>query len=463
MTEDLVKVIGVDSSTQSVKVVVRNARTGQLLASASKPHPHGTEVDPEAWWVALNDALDEVGGLSGISAISIAGQQHGMVVLDENGSVIRPALLWNDTRSAQAAADLNREFPTIEKVVGSKLVASFTASKLRWLKENEPENAARVRAVALPHDWLSWRLSGSSNLNDLFTDRSDASGTGYFDPITNTYNMEIIEAALGHCNIILPRIIATNAFGYESQALNIAAGAGDNAGGALGVGAKLGDLVISLGTSGTAFVISSTPTHDPSGEVAGFADTTGNFLPLACTLNAAKVFDTTAKLLNISYERMSELALSAMPGAGGLTFLPHLDGERTPNRPDAQGAITGITHANFTPENIARAAIEGVVASMAYATQALTKLGVSFERIILIGGGSRNPAVVKIATEIFGHDVFLPPVGEYVADGAARQAAWAHFGTESAPEWKSAAFEQIVVTMRSPEVRQRYLDAIAAI
>ena len=459
----LVKVIGVDSSTQSVKVVVRDASSGALLASASRPHPDGTEVDPQSWWLALQSALEEVGGLSGVAAISIAGQQHGMVVLDEAGEVIRPALLWNDTRSADAATDLNREFPHIHELVGSQLVASFTASKLRWLRDNEPENAQRVRAVALPHDWLSWKLTGSDDLKDLFTDRSDASGTGYFDPVSNTYNLEILEAALGHRNVVLPRVLAPNEAGWNKSGLMIAPGAGDNAGGALGVGARVGDLVISLGTSGTAFVVSDTSTHDASGEVAGFADTTGNYLPLACTLNAAKVFDSTAKLLQVSYDELSALALKAEPGAGGLIFLPHFDGERTPNRPTARGGITGISHENFTPENIARACIEGVVASMAYAAAALEKLGVRFERIILIGGGARNPAVQRVMTEIFGADVYLPGTGEYVADGAARQAAWVALGGENPPQWAGSEFQKIAHTVSSPAVRERYLAAIAAI
>jgi xylulokinase len=430
------KIAGVDSSTQSVKIVVRDAETGQLLASAARPHPDGTEVDPQAWWLALQGVIADVGGLADIEAISIAGQQHGMVVLDQSGEVIRPALLWNDTRSAQAAIDLNNEFPHIHELVGSQLVASFTATKLRWLRDNEPENAAKVRAVCLPHDWLSWKLSGSTRLEDLFTDRSDASGTGYFDCVSNTYSMEILGAALGHTNVVLPRIIAPAAFGFDNGTLRIAPGAGDNAGGALGVGAQLGDLVISLGTSGTAFAVSSTPTHDSSGEVAGFADATGNYLPLACTLNAAKIFDSTAKLLGRSFDQYSELALSAAPGAGGLTLVPYFDGERTPNLPDARGSLQGITHENFTPANIARASIEGVMSGLAYAAQAVTALGVKRERILLIGGAARNLAVQQITREIFGQEITVPPIGEYVADGAAKQAAWALLGGDHPPAWK---------------------------
>jgi len=454
-------VAGVDSSTQSVKIVLRDAATGELIKSASRPHPDGTEVDPAHWWSALQEVIAEVGGLDSFEAIGIAGQQHGMVVLDEDGEVIRPALLWNDTRSSGAAADLNSEFSNIHISTGSKLVASFTATKLRWLKDFEPENAKKVRAVALPHDWLSWKLSGSKKIDDLFTDRSDASGTGYFNPVTNKYEMQILEKAIGHSNVKLPKIVDSNKFGFENGNLRISAGAGDNASGALGVGASVGDLIISLGTSGTAFAVSATPTNDPKGEIAGFADATGNFLPLACTLNAAKIFSKTAELLNLSFDCYSKLALQAEPGAGGLLFMPHFDGERTPDRPDAKGAIHGITHANFTPANIARASIEGVIAGIAYAGFGLEKLGVKYQRILLIGGAAKNPAVQQIATEIFGQEVFVPPAGEYVADGAAKQAAWALLGGENPPAWNQGEFEKIKKSDSTSEVRERYFEAIS--
>jgi len=457
------KVLGVDSSTQSVKVVVRDAETGEFIQSASRPHPDGTEVDPHYWYDALMEAIAEIGGLDSVDAISIAGQQHGMIVLDEKGEVIRPALLWNDTRSSSQADALNLEFPDIHERVGSKLVASFTASKLRWLQENEPENAKNVRAVALPHDWLSWKISGSKNVEDIFTDRSDASGTGYFNPSSNTYQLDILKSAIGHSDIYLPQIIAPNAFGFDNGSLKIAAGAGDNAGAALGLGAQVGDLVISLGTSGTAFLISSSGSSDKSGEVAGFADATGNFLPLACTLNAAKVFATTCSMLDISFEEFSHLALSANCGADGLMFLPHLDGERTPNRPNAKGQLQNISHSNFTAANICRASIEGVMASMAYATQALLDLGHTFERIILIGGAARNPAVQQIAADLFAHEIVVPAESEHVADGAAKQAAWALSGGSQPPRWKSGGEAVVQPLNINLDVRNSYLNAISRI
>jgi len=455
-------VAGVDSSTQSVKVVLRDSDSGELIASTSRPHPDGTEIDPQHWWKALSDALEELSSHR-ISAISIAGQQHGMIALDKDGAVIRDALLWNDTRSDKAALDLNQEIPDIALRTGSQLVASFTASKLRWLADNEQENANKVAAIALPHDWLSWRLSGAKSLETLFTDRSDASGTGYFDSVKNEYCLDILEKAIRSGEkIALPNVVAPNQFGATSvDSIPIAAGAGDNAGAALGLGASLGDLVVSLGTSGTAFAVSKCSTHDSSGEVAGFADATGNFLPLACTLNAAKIFNTVARSLSLSFEEFSSLALSANAGAEGLRMIPHFDGERTPNKPRAKGSFHGITHSNFTKENIARASIEGVIAGMIYAARAVERLGVSYSRILLIGGAAKNSAVQQISADLFGRTIHIPAIGEYVADGAAKQAAWALSGKENPPNWSLGEIKEIYSRNSDPEIVESYMELIS--
>ena len=455
-------VAGVDSSTQSVKVVLRDSDSGELIASTSRPHPDGTEIDPQYWWKALSEALDELGSHK-ISAISIAGQQHGMIALDKDGAVIRDALLWNDTRSDKAAHDLNQEIPDIALRTGSQLVASFTASKVRWLADNEQENAKKVAAITLPHDWLSWKLSGANSLETLFTDRSDASGTGYFDSVKNDYCLDILATAIRNSKkITLPKVVAPNQFGATSiDSIPIAAGAGDNAGAALGLGASLGDLVISLGTSGTAFAVSKSSTHDSSGEVAGFADATGNFLPLACTLNAAKIFNTVAISLSLSFEEFSSLALSAKAGAEGLRMIPHFDGERTPNKPRAKGSFQGITHSNFTKENIARASIEGVIAGMIYAARAVERLGVSYSRILLIGGAAKNSAVQQISADLFGREINIPAIGEYVADGAAKQAAWALSGMENKPNWSLGEVMTVSPKVRIGGIVENYFELIS--
>ena len=453
-------IAGVDSSTQSVKIVIRAADTGELVREGRAPHPDGSEVDPIHWKNALDSAIAQAGGLDDVAAISVGGQQHGMVALDESGEVIRPALLWNDTRSAAQAESLNSEMggnQAIADAVGSVLVASFTASKVRWMAENEKKNADRVHSIALPHDWLSWQLQGGKDFSKLFTDRSDASGTGYFDPKSSTYRRDILaKALLSDREVYLPTIIAPSTFGGTTiTGIPIAPGAGDNAGAALGVQAEPGDVVISLGTSGTAFAVSTTSTHDSSGAVAGFADASGRFLPLVCTLNAARIFDAATTILGKTYDEVGALALSSVPGAHGLTLLPYFEGERTPNRPSATGVFSGMNIANSNPADIARAMIEGMLSGLADAVAALEDLGVDIKRVLIIGGAAKNPAVGQVASALFGRPVLIPPAGEYVADGAAKQAAWALLGGATAPVWNLGKATHIEAAA-TPEVLEKY-------
>jgi xylulokinase len=457
-------IAGVDSSTQSCKVVIRDAATGQLVREGRASHPDGTEVAPAHWATALDSAIAEAGGLDGVAAISIGGQQHGMVALDESGQVIRDALLWNDTRSADAATALNKELggnSEISKQVGSVLVASFTATKIRWLADSEKANAEKVAGVALPHDWLSWQLQHAKgtalDFTKLFSDRSEASGTGYFDPSSSQYRRDILARAL-HTDreINLPKIISPAEFGGTTPSgIPIAAGAGDNAAAALGIQAEPGDVVVSLGTSGTAFAVSDTPTHDSSGQVAGFADATGRYLPLVCTLNAARILDAATRILGKTHDEVGALALSAKPGANGLSLLPYFEGERTPNRPSATGVFSGMNLSNSNPSDIARAMVEGMLCGLVDAVDALEKLGVNVNRIILIGGAAKNPAVSQIAAALFGREVLVPPPGEYVANGAARQAAWALLGGDSAPIWDLGKIDK-VNAVATPAVVDHY-------
>ena len=460
MNPKLQLVAGIDTSTQSVKVVIRDAQSGQVIREGRAAHPDGSEVDPALWWTATQAAIEMAGGLDDVSAIAVAGQQHGMVALDKAGKVIRPALLWNDTRSAAEAEELNSEMgggSGIASAVGSALVASFTASKVRWLAKNEKENAARVAIVALPHDWISWKISGSTDIGDVFTDRGDASGTGYFDSVKNEYRKDIFAKAIGSDQEVkFPRIVEPRTFATKTKSgIPIAAGTGDNAAAAIGVGAEPGDVVVSLGTSGTAFAVSTTPTHDASGEVAGFADGTGYFLPLVCTLNAARILDAATRILGVTHDELGELALKAKAGANGLTLLPYFEGERTPNRPDATGVFSGMNLANSNREDLARAMIEGMLCGMADAVASLEKLGVEVKRILLVGGAAKNPAVGKIASALFGREVLVPPPGEYVAIGAAKLAAWALLGSERPPQWNLGEVTSIK-EVPTPEVLVKY-------
>lgn len=420
--------MGVDSSTQSCKVVIIDADSGAVVREGRARHPEGTSVDPDAWWTALQSAIADAGGMDDVLAWSIAGQQHGMVTLDAGGTVIRDALLWNDTRSAGAARALIDEFgaETLVLATGLVPVASFTITKLRWLRDAEPDNAAKVAAVALPHDWLTWRLRGFGpdrpELDELVTDRSDASGTGYWNPSTGSYERELLIAALGH-DAVLPRVLEATEFVHDAEGRRVAPGAGDNAGAALGVGAAVGDVVISIGTSGTVFAVSETPVFDRSGTVAGFASADGHFLPLVATLNAARVLDAIARVLGVDHDALSALALAAEPGAGGLHLLPYFEGERTPNLPDATATLSGMTLASTTRENLARAAVEGMLGGLAAGLDAIRACGVRLDRAVLVGGGAQSAAVRAIATEVLGMPVEVPTPGEYVALGAARQAA----------------------------------------
>jgi len=448
-------VAGVDSSTQSTKVVLCDADDGTVVGQGSAPHPPGTEADPADWWAALRQAGD--GLLDRAAAVGVAGQQHGMVVLDSGGEVIRPALLWNDLRSAGAATELVRELGGPQwwaSEAGSVPTASFTVTKLRWLATREPASASRAAAVLLPHDWLTWRLLGGHPA-PMVTDRGDASGTGYFSPARDIWLPDLVRAAIGRA-LRLPRVASPGeVVGQTAWGAAVSAGTGDNMGAALGLALQPGDVAVSIGTSGTAFAVSEVPADDPSGAVAGFADATGRFLPLVCTINAGLVLSATASLLGTDLDGLSKLALSAEPGAGGITLLPYLDGERTPDRPGATGVLQGLTTRNATRENLARAAVEALLASLADAADRIAAACGAYARVLLIGGGARSAAVRQLAPGIFFSPVGVPEPGEYVALGAARQAAWALAGSPEPPEWPAPPSE-IYTGPPQPEIRERH-------
>ncbi|WP_159573324.1 xylulokinase [Curtobacterium sp. 18060] len=483
-------VAGVDSSTQSCKVAIRDAATGAVVREGRAAHPDGTSVDPRHWWDALGTAVADAGGLTDVGAVAIAGQQHGMVALDADGHVVRDALLWNDVRSADAAAQMVEEIGREAWVARTGLVpvASFTGTKLRWLRDAEPDNTGRVAAVALPHDWLSWRLRGygpadesplGPDLDALATDASDASGTAYWDPVRREYDPELFELALGRPmrvagseptadTVVVPRVVAHDeAMGtldvdvalpngaVAPAGLVVAAGLGDNAGAALGLGLAPGDIAVSLGTSGTVFGVTATEVLDPSGTVAGFADGTGSRLPIVTTLNAARVLEVIGGLLGVDHDALGELALQAPAGADGLVLVPYFVGERTPNRPDATASLLGMTPGTTDRPHLARAAVEGMLCALADGLAAVEGTGVTVSRLLLIGGAARNEAVRTVAAQVFGRDVLIPEPGEYVASGAARQAAWALTG--ALPSWDIAT--TTVPADPHPEVLEQYRAA----
>ncbi len=445
-------VAGIDSSTQSVKVEVRDYETGEVRGIGRASHPETTpprsEQDPGAWWSALVEAFRQVRHLAGdVAAISIGGQQHGMVVSDANGEVIRPAKLWNDTESAAEADELVRLLgaPVWAERCGSVPVAAFTVTKLAWLARHEPDSYARIASVMLPHDWLTWKLTGQR-----VTDRGDASGTGYYSAAAGDWCFDLLELVGPQLDwpSIVPRVLGP--WDQAGQLLPSAAaelglnpgivvgvGSGDNMAAALGLGLGIGDIAMSFGTSGTVYAVSAKPTADPTGCVAGFADASGAFLPLVCTLNATKVTNAIAILLGVDHDAFTQLALSAPSGSGGVVVLPYFDGERTPNRPKATGSIAGL-RSNMSREQLARASVEGVVCGLLDGVDALAAAGVPTDgRVLLLGGGARSAAYREVAAQLLERPVTIPEADEHVAAGMCVQAAGALTGDQlSADRWK---------------------------
>ena len=426
-------VAGIDSSTQATKIEVRDADTGELVATGRAPHPRTTpprsEQDPAAWEMALAAAW-AASGQPPVKAVAVAGQQHGMVALDEAFRPVRPAKLWNDTESADDATWLLDQLGGGEtgarawaERVGSVPLAAFTITKLSWLHRTEPEHWARLARVCLPHDYLTYRLTGR-----FVTDRGDASGTGYWSPAEGRYRRDVLDLVDNQRDwsgalpeVLGPSEAAGDATSVFAGSPVVAAGTGDNMAAALALALGPGDSVLSFGTSGTAYAVSKVPTHDASGAVAGFADATGRFLPLACTLNAAGVLDVMARLLGVDLEGLDRLAMEGDPLAG-VVLVPYFDGERTPNRPDATGLLTGL-RSSTTPADVARAAVDGVVCGLLDARDQLGQLVPVDGRTFVIGGGARSSALGQSVADLADAEAVVPDATELVAAGACVQAA----------------------------------------
>ena len=466
-------VAGVDSSTSACKVQVRDAESGEVVATGRAPHPATnppcSEQDPRDWERAFAVACAEAGVPRSHApvAVAVAAQQHGLVVLGADGEVLRPAKLWNDTESAPDAHALLTELAPAAwaRACGSVPVPSFTITKLRWLLRCEPDILRRTASIMLPHDWLTFRLTGRPT-----TDRGDASGTGYWSPRESRYRYDLLDlvSPTFDWESALPDVLAPgDVAGEWVGAVGIVApGTGDNMAAALGLGLEPGDLALSLGTSGTAFTVSEEPSADPTGTVAGFADATGRFLPLVCTMNATKVITAIARMLGVDEERLGALALEAPPGAGGMVLVPHLEGERTPNRPGASGTLTGI-RADATPAQLARAAFEGVVCNLLEGADSLVPdPWATRPRVFLAGGGARNAAFRRVVADLTGQPVVVPFDDELVACGAALQAAAVGLGrgfAEISEAWDLGRGELVepdpAVDHRS--IRARYAAALA--
>lgn len=434
-------VAGVDCSTQATKVVIIDDDSGAVIADGQAPHEvtgsHGVrETDPAVWRDALAAALHQTGRAAQVSAIAIAGQQHGLVATDDDGEPLRPAILWNDTRSAPQAqalcADTSDGRWWAERI-GVVPVPSITVTKWAWLRQHEPDTAATAQGVCLPHDWMTGQLTGAPT-----TDRGDASGTGWWSAHDAAYDAQVLTLpAVDLDPRLLPHVqepdglagevtdAAARAFGLAAG-VPVGVGTGDNMAAALGLGLDAGVPVLSLGTSGTVFAVSDTAAADPSGIVAGFADATGQYLPLACTLNCTLAVDRFATWLGLDREAVAE--------STDVVALPYLDGERTPNLPEATGLLTGLRH-DTTAEEILLAAYEGAVGALMAAIDALAAHSSGLEPgapLVLVGGGARGRAWQQVARRLSGRRLRLPGEKEFVAIGAAAQAAAARSGTEPA-------------------------------
>jgi xylulokinase len=471
-------VAGVDSSTQSTKVEIRDLDSGDIVGSGSAPHPAVTppvsEQDPQSWWdafeIAWRQAVAQLpgdAGMSSIAAISVAGQQHGMVALDADDRPVHPAKLWNDTESAPDAGWLLAQLAAHDddededgaaawaEAVGSVPVAAFTVTKLSWLHRTHPDAWNRVARVLLPHDHLTHLLTG-----EYTTDRGDASGTGYWSPSAGEYRWDLL-ALIDRdrdWTDVVPTVLDPLDVAGRWNGIPVGAGTGDNMAAALGLGLGAGDVALSVGTSGTAFAVADAPTADPSGAVAGFADATGRFLPLVCTSNAAKVLDAVARLLGVEHERFDELALAAVGDTGVPVLLPYFDGERTPNRPDAAGLIGGL-RSDVTREQFALAAVNGVACGLLDALDALRAVAPVTGRVILTGGGARSSALRAVLAGLLDEPLVLASVDQAVAAGAAVQAAAVASGEDHATvqhRWGLGAGGAVVAPVDSGDLRARY-------
>ena len=449
--------LGIDCGTQSLKTVALDSASGKVLASASKSYglveglPAGhLEQDPAIWWDAVLETVGHVISQLGarrseISGIGVSGQQHGFVPLDANHQVIRPAKLWCDTSTVPQCDEIRAKLGGRDKVValiGNDILPGFTAPKILWLKQNEPQNFARLAYVALPHDFLNLRLTGT-----LRMEFGDASGSALLDVRSRQWSRELCAAIDENLLAKLPPVgssrepvgsLLPELAAKWGLSLNVvvSAGGGDNMMAAIGTGnVTPGGVTASLGTSGTIFACTASPVVDPEGEIAAFCDSNDHWLPLLCTMNVTVATEAFRSLFGWDHERM-EREIAAIPaGSEGLTFLPYLQGERTPNLPNGCGVLHGMTTSNITPAHLARAAMEGVTLGMAYGLRRMESLGLKPTEIRLTGGGSRSAVWRQMLADIFGYPVVTMESSEGAALGAAIQALASADKSRTLEEW----------------------------
>ncbi len=445
--------IGIDSGTQSTKGILLSEKTGRILAKSSKAYDlqsnsqGGREQHPDTWVKACKTVITQLVKSADIAsdqvaAIGVSGQQHGFVPLDTNGAVIRPAKLWCDTETVEECDILTEKIGGESQVIasiGNTIAAGFTASKVLWLKEKEPDNYKQLRHILLPHDYLNYWLTGK-----IATDHGDASGTAYYDVANRTWSERMLEA-IDHerdlkaclprladgdepCGRLSPQRAAE--MGLSSDVL-VSSGGGDNMMGAIGTGnVEPGVVTASLGTSGTIYAYSETPVIDSAGELAAFCSSSGGWLPLVCTMNTTVSTECIRTLLELDVARLNKLAEQAPPGSNGIILVPFFNGERTPALPHATATFTGLTSSNMTSDNFARSAMEGATFALRYGMEVLLRNGVEPAEIRLIGGGAKSSLWCQLIADMFNCSVVRPTGDEAPAMGAAVQAMWCYYNSK---------------------------------
>ena len=479
--------LGIDCGTQSTKTIALDWESRRILASAQQSYdfvaglpPGAMEQNPQDWTNAADATISEVLAKLGdrkdeVRAIGVSGQQHGLVVLDENDDVIRPAKLWCDTSTTSQCAEITTHFGganALMALVGNTMRPGYTAPKILWLRQNEPAHWKKTASVLLPHDYLNFWLTGVKRM-----EFGDASGTALLDVETRQWSAKVVDFIADDLPDKLPPLKSSEkSHGTLREELRkkwglakapgVSAGGGDNMMAAIGTGnIHPGVVTASLGTSGTLFAFSATPVIDPQGEVAAFCDSTDNWLPLVCTMNVTLVTEHIRKIFSWDYAALEEQIRSVPAGSGGLLLLPYLTGERTPDLPDSAGVFYGITTENFTPAHMARAAMEGVTLGLGYGLTRFRELGLAPAEIRLTGGGSKSKIWRQICADIFGVPTVCLESSEGAGRGAAVQAGWVWNKENGSDSTLAEICERLIqvdeATRTGPDLKNRELYAAA--
>ena len=476
--------LGIDCGTQSTKTIALDWETGAVLASAQQAYgfvpglpPGAMEQDPEDWIAAadatVRNVLAQLGGRKDeVGGIGVSGQQHGLVPLDARGNVVRPAKLWCDTSTAAQCDEITRHFGSPAEIIrrtGNAMLPGYTAPKILWLRQNEPENWKKTSTVLLPHDYLNFRLTGHAGM-----EFGDASGTALLDIANRVWADDVVGFIAPDLAAKLPPLHpSSQPAGSLSKKLAaewglgdgvvVSAGGGDNMMGAIGTGnIRAGVVTASLGTSGTLYAFSDAPVTDTKGEVAGFCDSTDHWLPLVCTMNLTLLTEHVRNLFSWDFAALDRAIESVPAGSDGLLMLPYLTGERTPNLPRATGVVHGLTIQNFSPAHLARAATESVTLGLGYGLARFRELGVQPSEIRLTGGGSNSRVWRQICADVFGVPVVCLRSGEGAGLGAAIQAGWTHVGSRGLPDICARIVELDESTRVEPNAKNtsRYADLL---